>query len=244
MQNIWHEFKQLLNSDYNINISDSAVSQLKIYLNELREWNKKFNLISGGSEEEIIWRHFFDSIICNVLIKEHFKLNNPIIVDIGTGAGFPGLAAKIANPGINLTLIDSVKKKCSFLEHIINKLKLTNIKVLSERAELLGQNKEYRNSYDFVLSRALCKFSPNLELALPFLKTGGFALIYKTENTLYESKNKITPALEILGGKWIKDFVYTIPDKQKNYAIIILEKINKTPDRYPRKSGIPQKRPL
>jgi 16S rRNA (guanine527-N7)-methyltransferase len=168
------------------------------------------------------------------------------IADVGTGSGMPGIPVKIAFPEIELTLIESITKKCNFLTNINNKLGFS-IKILNKRAEELGQNSAHRQQYNFVLSRAVNKFSPNLEISIPLLKIGGHFIVYKTKNSMENSKEglpSVKTALKLLGARLERTMLYKLPERQHEYCIIIFTKHEDTPTQYPRKSGIPEKRPL
>jgi 16S rRNA (guanine527-N7)-methyltransferase len=168
------------------------------------------------------------------------------IADVGTGSGMPGIPVKIAFPEIELTLIESITKKCNFLTNINNKLGFS-IKILNKRAEELGQNSAHRQQYNFVLSRAVNKFSPNLEISIPLLKIGGRFIVYKTKNSvesLKEGLPSVETALRLLGARLERTILYKLPEQQHEYCILIFIKHEDTPTQYPRKSGIPEKRPL
>ncbi|MDR3281462.1 MAG: 16S rRNA (guanine(527)-N(7))-methyltransferase RsmG [Endomicrobium sp.] len=168
------------------------------------------------------------------------------IADIGTGPGMPGIPIKIAFPEIKLTLVESITKKCNFLTNINKKLGF-DIEILNKRAEELGQNSIYRQQYNFVLSRAVSKFSPNLEISIPLLKIGGSFIIYKTKNSIENSKEglqSIKSALGHLGARLERTMFYKLPERQHEYCILVFVKYKDTQSKYPRKSGIPEKKPL
>ncbi|MCA6071688.1 MAG: 16S rRNA (guanine(527)-N(7))-methyltransferase RsmG [Endomicrobium sp.] len=221
----------------------------KIYFYELIEWNKMFNLISYKNEADLIYRHFCDSlysakVISNIVNKKTSSLLR--VADIGTGSGMPGIPVKIALPDIQLTLVESITKKCKFLENVNNKLGF-DMEILNKRAEEFGQLPPYRQQYDFVLSRAVSKFSPNLEISIPLLKVGGYFIVHKTKNSL-ESADKGLPsvenALKHLGAKLEKIISYNLPNQELNYCILVFKKHKDTPLQFPRKTGIPEKKPL
>ena len=227
--------------------SEENVKNFQIYFDELIEWNQKFNLISYKTEKDLIYRDFCDSLYSAKAIKEiNPELEGAKVIDLGTGSGMPGIPVKIALPEINLTLVESITKKCTFLENVKSKLKF-DIKILNTRAEEIGQSPNYRQRCDFVLSRAVSKFSPNLEISIPLLKVGGHFIVHKTKKSA-ESQEEGLPsvenALKHLGAKLEKTISYTIPEQELDYCILIFKKYKDTPPQYPRKTGIAEKRPL
>ncbi|MDR1952338.1 MAG: 16S rRNA (guanine(527)-N(7))-methyltransferase RsmG [Elusimicrobiota bacterium] len=216
------------------------------YFDEIVEWNNKFNLISFKNFNDLIYRHFCDSLYGAKLIKSLTKKTGLKIADIGTGSGMPGIPVKIALGDTDLTLIESINKKCKFLENVKDKLNI-DIKILNARAEEIGRKKQYRQKYDFVLSRAVSKLSPNLEFAVPLLKTGGYFIVYKTKNSAFDENEglpSVKNALRHLGVKLEKFMEYKLPEQELIYCLLAFKKYKETPDMFPRKTGIPQKRPL
>lgn len=225
-------------SKIEINFQDYQLEQFNQYFELLVEWNKKFNLTSITEEKDVAIKHFIDS----VLPAKYYPLGQRVI-DVGTGAGFPGIPLKILFPEIELVLLDSLQKRINFLSHVISILGLDKVEVIHGRAEDFGSNKIYRESFTYSCSRAVAKLSVLSEYCLPFIKVGGLFLAYKgpgAGNEL-EQGNK---AIEILGGlvKEIKSFNLPITGEERN--IIIIEKVKKTPAIYPRKAGTPEKKPL
>ena len=244
--NIWQDFNKYVRDSFSFSLSENQINLFKIYLSELKEWNEKFNLVSFKTDEELIFRHFADSLSA---LKPLAKLNKPdmSIVDLGSGAGFPGIPLKIAMPEIQLTLVESIAKKCGFLENLVAKLSLNLTEVVNDRAENIGQNKIFREKFDAAVSRAFAKFSQNLEMALPLVKKGGRLLIYKTESSAFgkeEGVGSVEKALNILGGKLDEHFCYQLPGQALTYCLMVFEKINLSPKEYPRKVGVPDKKPL
>lgn len=242
----WNEWAGYIYDTFKISLPENAVSQFNHLLNELIIWNEKMNLVSFRSAEEILWRHFADSLAGLSMINKFSSSTKPLIIDIGTGAGFPGFPIKIAKPSCSLIMIESITKKCLFLTHIKKQLNFSDIKIINDRAEIICREPKLKANCDFVLSRAVSKFSPNLEIAIPFLKIGGTAIIYKTKNSIEgdEGLKTIDNALNILGAKLEDKIFYSIPGGDQEYCILAFKKIKDTPGQYPRRVGIPEKKPL
>lgn len=218
-------------------ISNNQAEAFYKYMLLLLEWNQKMNLTAITDEKEIIYKHFIDSISINKYIKE---ANN--VMDIGTGAGFPGIPLKLLNKDINFVLVDSLNKRISFLEEIKKELKLEKIELIHTRVEDLAKNEEYREKIDIVVSRAVANLSTLLEYMLPFVKIGGMCICMKGPN-IEEEIEKSKNALEVLGGK-IENIEKLILPGNLERNIIIVKKVKKTLEKYPRKAGIPAKQPL
>jgi 16S rRNA (guanine527-N7)-methyltransferase len=239
----WQEWQAYLAATFGITIAPESVGRFKPLLAELAAWNEKINLVSFRSADEVLWRHFADSLAALKLCADPGTRR---AADIGAGAGFPGLPIACVYPGISLDFIESITKKCGFIEHMIATLSLTRTRVLNERAELLGQDAAHRERYDLVFSRAVAKFSPNLEIALPLLKPGGHLLLYKTVASLDgpEGVGSVTNALAHLGGELAGRFDYRIPGQEHTYCILDFVKTKHTPAQFPRRPGVPEKKPL
>lgn len=239
---IWEQWARYIEHTFNVTLDDQARSRFRNYLDELERWNAGINLISVRSSEEILWRHFADSLAGLKTIGD-----GPLtVIDLGTGAGFPGLPIKIARPSLTLSLVESITKKCGFLDHMIERLSLSGVTIYNDRAENLGQDPAHRGQYDIVLSRAVSKFSPNLEIALPLLEKGGKALLYKTEKFSLDPQEMkaADKALPLLGGTFAGKFCYRLPTEEQSYCVMQFEKTGSTPAHYPRRAGIPEKKPL
>ena len=218
---------------------DEIINKFDIYIKLLQ--NSPHNVTAIKDSQEIVIKHFIDSIFIAKFYKK-FKKDLKII-DIGTGAGFPGIPLKILFPEIQLYLIESVKKKISFLKNLIDILDFSGIIILDERAEILAHDKTLRERFDLVLSRALAPFPILLEITSPFAKQKKEIVAYKGENVkkeLYEA-NKALDVFNLI----VKDiYFYSLPIIDHRRSLVFFEKANKTPEKYPRRPGIPQKRPI
>lgn len=220
-----------------IELTEKQVKQFYNYMNLLIEWNNKINLTAITEPKEIILKHFVDCATINKFIDENK------VIDIGTGAGFPGIPLKIINEDLEITLADSLNKRIKFLDIVIETLELNKIETIHARAEELAKNKKYRQSYDIVVSRAVAALNVLLEYTTPFIKVGGKVICMKGNNVeeeIKESKN----AIKILGTKMLPVEKVVLPDTEITRNIITVEKIKNTPAKYPRKAGTPAKEPL
>lgn len=219
-----------------IEISQENVKQFYKYMKLLLEWNEKMNLTAITDPEEIILKHFVDSLTIMPYLS-----NANTILDVGTGAGFPGLPLKILEDNKEFTLLDSLNKRITFLQNVISELELKNVQAIHGRAEEYISQK--RESYDIVTSRAVAKLNVLIEYMLPFVKVGGRCICMKSfeiEGELKEAKK----AIEILGGKIEKVDEITLPTTDIKRKIVIIKKIKNTPNKYPRKAGTPAKEPI
>ena len=221
-----------------MNINDDNAKKFAKYMELLIEWNKKINLTAITDEEGILVKHFLDSISITSLIDEKSK-----IIDVGTGAGFPGLPLKIVNNDLNITLVDSLNKRINFLNEVKKELKLSNIEIIHARAEDIGIDAKYREKYDFVVSRAVAELRILVEYLLPLVKVGGRVIAMKGPNIEEEIKSAEN-AINVLGGRIEKIHNFKLGDTDNNRTIIVINKIKNTENKYPRKAGIPRKNPL
>lgn len=219
-----------------VKIRDKEVEQFYEYMNSLLEWNEKINLTAITEPKEVILKHFIDSIT----IQKYIQKENSV-VDVGTGAGFPGIPLNIVNNEAKYTLVDSLNKRIKFLNEIIDKLSLKNIETVHSRAEDFA--KENRETYDVATSRAVAALNVLLEYLLPLVKVGGLCICMKGSN-VQEEIEASSNALKILGGQIEKVEQITLPDSDIIRNIVIVRKVTKTSSKYPRKAGLPSKEPL
>lgn len=220
------------------NLQEEQLEQFFTYKELLIEWNKKMNLTAIEQEEDIITKHFIDSLSIASYIPDTAK-----VIDIGTGAGFPGIPLKILKKDLSITLLDSLNKRITFLEEVIRNLSLENIQAVHARAEELAHKEEYREQYDIAVSRAVAPMHTLLEYMLPYVKIGGKCICMKGPNLQEESKD-LQNCLETLGGKIEKIEELVLPETEIKRNIMLIKKENKTPKKYPRNPGMPSKKPL
>jgi len=223
-----------------IDLSEGQIEQLMNYKKLLLEWNEKINLTAITDDMEIITKHFLDCLTVSKALDMN-RVNT--LIDIGTGAGFPGLVIKVAFPHIQITLVDSLKKRLVFLEEVIKVLNLKQIECIHSRAEDLGKEKKYREKYDVCASRAVANLAVLSEYTLPFVKIGGYLIALKGQK-LDEEIEQGKRALNILGGEIEQIVDATIPTTEFNHRIAKIKKVKQTSLKYPRKAGEPTKFPL
>lgn len=234
-------FKELMCSygeQIDIKFTDKQLSQFYEYMNLLLEWNEKINLTAITEPEEVILKHFIDSLTINKYIRK-----NKTLADVGTGAGFPGIPLKIYRPDLNVTLVDSLNKRINFLNEVIVKLDLKDINTVHSRIEDFGKDKKYRESFDYVTARAVANLTTLSEYLIPISKVNGKCICMKG-NDIEEEVNNSKNAINLLGGKIDKVDYFELPNSDISRNVIIIDKIKNTPNRYPRKAGIPSKEPL
>lgn len=233
------EFEKDL-KEFNIVLSEHQIEQFFSYYEMLIEKNKVMNLTAITDLDEVIKKHFVDSLS---LIKA-YDLTSPVsLIDIGTGAGFPGIPLKIVFPDLEITLLDSLNKRVDFLQSVIASLGLKKIDAFHGRAEDFARQEKYREKFDLCVSRAVANLSTLCEYCLPYVKTGGKFISYKSDKITEELKTA-EHAVNVLGGKVKEQISFTLPDSDINRNLIVIEKHSKTPKQYPRKAGTASKSPL
>jgi len=223
-----------------VNLNEKQINQFIIYQNELQKWNRKFNLTSITDPVEIEIKHFIDSLTC-LMAVDTVKINN--LIDIGTGAGFPGIPIKILYPQIHLTLIEANQKKAGFCSHLIAQLQLTIDNLLIGRAEQIAHEREYRGKFDIAVARAVASLPTLMEYLLPYVKQNGIALAMKGKDIQKELTSAET-AINLLGGRLESVTKYRLPIFNQERNLVIVRKFKPTPEQYPRRPGIPAKKPL
>ena len=226
--------------ELNIQINEIQKKQFDTFYSMLVEWNKVMNLTGITEYEEVIEKHFVDSLSI-VNIFDLSEINT--VIDVGTGAGFPGIPLKIAFPHLKITLLDSLNKRINFLDSVIDELKLDGIYTIHGRAEDFAKKDDYRERYDLCVSRAVANLSTLSEYCLPYIRVGGMFISYKSgdvDDEVLESKK----AISILVGKLDNVVKFQLPGTDINRSFIKIEKIKNTGKKYPRKAGLPSKEPL
>ena len=225
-------------NELQIKLDKKQLNQFFDYMNLLIDWNKKINLTAITLPEEIILKHFIDSMTISKYIPQ-----DAYLVDVGTGAGFPGIPLKILRKDIKIVLVDSLNKRINFLNEVINKLQLDNIKTIHARAEEFGQDKNYRESFDIVTSRAVANLSTLSEYLLPLVKVDGKCICMKGPN-INEEIEQGKNAIKVLGGTISNIYEFNLPLSDIGRTIIEISKKSSTNLKYPRKAGMPSKEPL
>ena len=235
------EFTKIFNNyleKLNLTLTEEQIEKFYNYMNLLIEWNKKINLTAIIEPKDIILKHFIDSLTIEKYIK---KGEN--IIDVGTGAGFPGIPLKIAREDLKITLADSLNKRINFLNEVVNKLDLKNIETIHTRAEELGKNKKYREKFDIATSRAVANMSTLSEYLIPFVKVKGRCICMKSSDIDTELENA-KKAINILGCEIESKDKFNLPNSDLGRSVIILRKVKNTPSKFPRKAGTPAKEPI
>ncbi len=224
--------------EFNIEINEEQIKSFEKYMNLLLEWNEKINLTAITQLDEVKLKHFVDSLTVLKYINDDDK-----VIDIGTGAGFPGIPLKIMNENTKITLLDSLNKRINFLNIVIETLNLRNIQAIHGRAEEIARNKLYREKYDVAVSRAVANLSTLTEYMLPFVKVGGKCICMKGAN-VNEELERAQNAIKELGGEIERVDNFYLSDNDNERNIIIIRKVKETNPKYPRKAGTPSKEPL
>lgn len=225
---------------FGVQLSDKQINQFLKYYELLVEWNGFMNLTAITEYDEVMKKHFVDSLS---LIKAFDVSKQKTVIDVGTGAGFPGLALKIAYPSLKVTLLDSLNKRINFLNEVISQLGLTGIEAIHGRAEDYAKQGKLREEFDLCVSRAVANLSTLSEYCLPYVKVGGEFISYKSEK-MEEEMSLAKKAISILGGKFEKCEEFYLPESDIYRNLVVIKKIKDTPKKYPRKAGLPSKEPI
>ncbi|QGH36868.1 16S rRNA (guanine(527)-N(7))-methyltransferase RsmG [Gracilibacillus salitolerans] len=223
-----------------IEITEKQLQQFETYFHILVEWNEKMNLTAITDKEEVYAKHFYDSLTAAF----YFDFTNEFhLCDVGAGAGFPSIPLKILFPQIQVTIVDSLKKRITFLNHLATELGLEGVSFYHDRAELFGKNEKFRHKFDMVMARAVARTSVLSELCLPLLRTNGTFIAMKGSN-VEEELEDAEDAIELLGGKLQRVEHFSLPENNGERNMVIIDKKRKTPKKFPRKPGVPNKNPL
>jgi 16S rRNA (guanine527-N7)-methyltransferase len=234
------ELVQATHDLLNLDLTADQQHAFEHYLRALIDWNERINLTAITDPLEVEMRHFLDSLS---VLKAVALPAGTRVIDVGTGAGFPGLPLKILCPQIQLTLLEATGKKATFLQHVIEQLALHHVKIATARAEEAGQDPAHREQYDVVLARAVARMPILVEYLLPLCRVGGRCIAMKGESAATEI-SAAEGALRLLGGRFVQLMPIELPHVAETHYLVIIEKIAATPHHYPRKPGIPSKKPL
>ncbi len=227
---------------FGVRLSAAQMDALEGHAYELLEWNQRMNLTRITEPEEVRIKHFLDAFSCVPLIGPDFAGR---MIDVGTGGGFPGLPLKVVYPEMELTLADSVGKKTTFLQHVVQELGLRGVQVIQARAEDLGQAPKHREQYDWAVARAVARMPVLVEYLLPLVKVGGYALVQKGGGQgLIEELESGQAAINALGGKISEVKRLHLAGLKAERSLVVIEKIRKTPKDFPRQAGTPNKKPI
>ncbi|MEK4630494.1 MAG: 16S rRNA (guanine(527)-N(7))-methyltransferase RsmG [Solibacillus sp.] len=223
-----------------IELSEQQIAQFKKYFELLVEWNEKMNLTAITDFEGVYLKHFYDSISASFYF-DFTKVTT--VCDVGAGAGFPSIPIKICFPHLKITIVDSLNKRITFLNHLTNELQLDHMTFVHARAEEFGQNATYREQFDVVTARAVARLSVLSELCIPLAKEGGYFVALKAAAGAEEMKDA-AKAITTLGAKFKEEFTFHLPVEESERSLFIFDKIKGTPKKYPRKPGVPNKSPI
>jgi 16S rRNA (guanine527-N7)-methyltransferase len=224
-------------------LSDNHLAAFRVCYRELVDWNQRFNLTAITDWDSVLVRHFLDSLSCLKALPRTDLAGGARVVDVGTGAGFPGLALKIVCPEMRLTLLEATRKKVAFLEHMVRELELKDVEVIHGRAEKLGQDVPHREQYDWALARAVAEMPTLAEYLLPLVRVGGTALAQKGEGAAAEVHGA-EAAIMTLGGRVRQLVPVELRGLAETRYLVVVDKVAATPEKYPRRPGMPRKSPL
>lgn len=224
-----------------LELDDKQMAQYARYYELLVEWNEKINLTAITERDEVYLKHFYDSITLG--LHTNVLGGEVTLCDVGAGAGFPSIPLKIAYPNLKVTIVDSLNKRINFLELLFKELGLEGVRCYHDRAETFGQNPEHRAAYDIVTARAVARMSVLSELCVPLVKKDGYFVAMKASSSKEELDNA-KAAIATLGGKVEEDHAFELPKEEGERHIILIKKTKETPKKYPRKPGVPNKKPL
>ncbi|MGM0830906.1 MAG: 16S rRNA (guanine(527)-N(7))-methyltransferase RsmG [Bacillota bacterium] len=234
-----NEFQSML-EEKGISLSPQQLNQFERYYELLVEWNEKMNLTAITEKEDVYLKHFYDSISAAFYVD---FTQVTTLCDVGAGAGFPSIPLKICYPHLHISIVDSLNKRITFLNHLSDELGLENTNFYHDRAETFGKNKAHREKYDMVTARAVARMSVLSELCLPLVKKGGLFVAMKASNVKEELSNA-KKAIGMLGGQTDKMYSFVLPEEESERNIVKIDKVKETPNKYPRKPGTPNKLPL
>lgn len=239
MDHIQNNFQSLL-KEHQIDVNDRQLEQFEIYFRELVTWNEKMNLTGITEREQVYVKHFYDSLSLAFYVN---MKDISTLADIGSGAGFPGIPLKICYPHLKLTIVDSLQKRISFLQNVVNQLGLKQVELIHGRAEDIARKAEYRDQFDLVTARAVARMAVLNEFCLPFVKVGGMFAAMKGSDPQEEVQESFR-SIKLLSGKLMESHHLTLPLDHSDRHIILIQKSGPTPKAYPRKAGTPLKSPL
>ena len=226
-----------------LNLTQKQLEQFNVYYQELVEWNKRVNLTAITGYEEVQIKHFLDSLTVSTALESPINNRDQYIIDVGTGAGLPGIPLKIAYPEIRLVLLEATAKKAAFLHHLKHELELNDIEIVAGRAEEAAHENQYRQKFNVVLSRAVAPLPTLIELTLPFCAIGG-SFIAQKKGDINPEISLANKAINILGGRLREVKRIDLEEFKKDRWLVIIDKVSPTPEGYPRRPGMPEKRPI
>lgn len=227
-------------TEYGLNLTEDQISAFNKYYELLYEWNKKINLTAITEPKDVAIKHMVDSLSC---FKADLFKENTSLIDVGTGAGFPGLPLKIFYPSLKLTLLDSLNKRVKFLQLVVDELGLKDVEVIHARSEEAARNKKYREKFDLATARAVARLPIICEYCLPFVKDGGTFIALKGRQ-YEEEATQAQKAIKVLGGEITDIMPVKLPEIDDKRAVIYIKKVKSTPKTYPRKAGTPERNPI